>query len=306
MTGRSTARQLRERVTNGPLLVVTGAANALAARVMEDSGFEAVYVTGAGIANTYLGVPDIGLVTVTELVYHVSAIREAVSVPLIVDADTGFGNAVNVMRTVSLLERAGADAIQIEDQVQPKRCGHFDDKHVASVDEMVQRVRAAVDARRDDNTMIIARTDARATEGFEQSVERCLRYVEAGADLTFLEAPESLAEMLSLPQRIPCPQVINLVEGGKTPMVSLDQLGDFRIALFANLALQASVRGMQRALMRLRETGTMPESDEYLTPWAERQRLVNKSHFDELERRYAALAGRGTAGEREVIADERG
>lgn len=287
MTARTT-RRLRERVANGPLLVVAGAANALAARVIEDVGFEAVYVTGAGVANTFLGAPDIGLVTLTELASHVSAIRDAVDLPLIVDADAGFGNAINVGRTVAVLERAGADAIQLEDQVEPKRCGHFDDKQVVPARDMVAKVRAAVDGRRDDATLVIARTDARAVEGFEAAVDRCLRYAEAGADLTFLEAPQTVDEVLAVPAAIPVPQVINLVEGGKTPIVTLDKLADFRIALFANLALQASIRGMQRALTSLRRTGTIPVGGDEIVPWTERQRIVDKPRFDELERRYAA------------------
>lgn len=287
MTAPSTTRRLRERVANGPLLVVAGAANALAARVIEDVGFEAVYVTGAGVANTFLGTPDIGMVTLTELAAHVSAIRDAVQLPLIVDADAGFGNPVHVMRTVAVLERAGADAIQLEDQVEPKRCGHFDDKQVVPTEDMVQKIKAAVDGRRNDDTLIIARTDARATDGFEASVQRCTRYVEAGADVTFLEAPQTLQEILAVPRLVPGPQVINLVEGGKTPIVALDQLSEFRIVLFANLALQASIRGMQRALTRLRETGTIPAGNSYLVPWSERQRIVNKPRFDELEANYA-------------------
>jgi 2-methylisocitrate lyase-like PEP mutase family enzyme len=291
----ATTRRLRRRVTEGPLLVVAGAANALAARVIEDVGFEAVYVTGAGVANTFLGAPDIGMVTLTELASHVSAIRDAVGLPLIVDADAGFGNAINVRRTVTVLERAGADAIQLEDQVEPKRCGHFDDKQVIPTAEMVQKIHAAVDGRRDDDTVIIARTDARAIEGFERSIERCLRYAEAGADLTFLEAPQTVDEVLAIPRAVLVPQVINLVEGGKTPIVALDRLTDFRIALFANLALQASIRGMQRALTSLRRTGTIPVNGDVIVPWTERQRIVDKPRYDELEERYTTLRLAGEA-----------
>ena len=163
------------------------------------SAFPAAYVTGAGIANTYLGIPDIGLVTVTELADHVAAIRDAFPGPLVVDADTGFGNALNMVRTVQLLERAGADALQIEDQVFPKRCGHFAGKEVIPTAEMVAKVKAAVDTRRDRDLLIIARTDAIAPEGFEAAIERAAAYREAGADVTFVEAPTSMEQIADIP-----------------------------------------------------------------------------------------------------------
>lgn len=269
--------------------MVPGAANALAARVIEDTGFEAVYVSGAGIANTWLGVPDVGLVTLTELRGHVEAIREAVDVPLIVDADTGFGNPVGVAHTVRTLERAGADAIQLEDQESPKRCGHFEGKRVVPAGEMVQKVRAATDARRDDDLVIIARTDARVSEGLEAAVARAARYLEAGADVAFVEAPQSEEEVRSLPCLLDAPQVINLVEGGRTPVLPLADLAGYRIALFANLALQASVFGMQLVLSELKDAGTITgEAAKHVAVWQERQRLVRKPEFDRLEDLYRA------------------
>lgn len=290
----STAAQLRRRVIEGPVLVCPGAANALAARVVEDTGFEAVYVTGAGIANTHLGLPDVGLVTLTELASHVAAIRDVVRLPLVVDADTGFGNPLGVQRAVRALERAGADAIQLEDQVFPKRCGHFEGKQVVPIADMVAKVHAAVDARRDPDVLVIARTDARAVEGLDAAVERAAAYAEAGADVTFVEAPASVAELLALPGRLPgVPQVANLVEGGRTPYVPVDQLGDFRLVLFANLALQAAVAGMQRALARLRDTGSLPEAAQGVAGWAERQRLVGMPEIQQLERRYASAPTAG-------------
>jgi 2-methylisocitrate lyase-like PEP mutase family enzyme len=278
---------LRRRVARGPLLLCPGAANALAARVIEECGFEACYVTGAGIANTYLGAPDIGLVTLSELAGHVSAIRDAVALPLLVDADTGFGNALGVQRTVRMLERAGADAMQIEDQVHPKRCGHFGGKQVVPVEEMVAKIHAAVDARRD--LLVIARTDARAVEGFDAAVERAARYAEAGADLTFVEAPMSVEELLAVPHRLPgIPQVANLVEGGRTPALPVDRLGEFRVALFANIALQGAIRGMQRALRGLQATGSLSDAAADVAGWDERQRIVRKPAFDALEKRYGS------------------
>jgi 2,3-dimethylmalate lyase len=281
--------QLKKRLQQEAILLLPGASNALGARIIEDIGFEAVYVSGAGIANTYLGMPDVGLVTLTELVDHVATIRDAVGLPLIVDVDTGFGNALNVQRTVRLLERSGANAIQIEDQVTPKRCGHFDDKEVIAKEEMVQKIRAATDARNDDDFTIIARTDARAVLGFEEAVERVTAYAEAGADVTFLEAPQSLEEMAAVPKMGRGPQVVNTVEGGRTPMVDvaeLEKMG-FSIALYANVSLQGAIRGMKRILGHLHEHGSisrMPDDD--IARWDERQRMVRKPAFDELEKKY--------------------
>ncbi len=217
MTGRSTRRDFRTLLLPGAAVVLPGVSNALAARVVADLGFPAAYITGAGIANSFLGIPDNGLVTLTELVEHVAAIRDVFPGPLMVDADTGFGNAMNMIRTVKLLERAGADAIQIEDQVFPKRCGHFDGKEVIPAAEMVAKVKAAADARSDRDLMIVARTDSIATDGFEAAIERALAYREAGADVTFVEAPKTPDEIAEIPRRLPWPQLINIVLGGRTP-----------------------------------------------------------------------------------------
>src|SRR5215510_8547119 len=198
MAGPSTRRAFRALLTPGAAVVLPGVSNALAARVVADLGFPAAYITGAGIANTYLGIPDNGLVTVTELAAHVAAIREIFPGPLMVDADTGFGNAMNMIRTVKLLERAGADAIQIEDQVFPKRCGHFDGKEVIAAAEMVAKVMAAADARSDRDLIIVARTDAIAVEGFEPAIARAHQYREAGADVTFVEAPRTPDEIAAI------------------------------------------------------------------------------------------------------------
>lgn len=288
MSAAPTTAWLRARVTGGPLLVLPGVSNALGARVVEDLGYEALYVSGAGIANTFFAVPDIGLVSLDTVAAHVAAIRDAVKVPLVVDADTGFGNAIGVARTVRTLERAGADAVQIEDQVSPKRCGHFEDKSVVTRDEMIQKIHAAVDAR-DNEILVIARTDARAVEGLESAVDRAAAYAEAGADVVFIEAPQSVQELLSIPRRLPVPHVVNLVEGGKTPLLGIDELGEFSLALFANLTLQAAVYGMQRVLEELRRTGRITDGvRDQIAPWAERQRLVRKSDFDEMDERYGS------------------
>ncbi len=282
------AHELRDLLRPGAALLLPGVSNALAARVVADLGFAAAYVTGAGIANTHLGIPDNGLVTLTELTEHVAAIRDVFPGPLVVDADTGFGNAVNVVRTVRLLERAGADALQIEDQVFPKRCGHFTGKEVIPAAEMADKIKAAVDARRD--LLIIARTDAIAPEGYEAALARAAAYREAGADVTFVEAPTSIEEIADIPRRLPWPQLINIVLGGRTPELPNDKLKALGYAgvIYANVALQSALKGMQAALGELRRRGHMGDATEMVVDFSERQRLVHKDEFDALERRYAA------------------
>ncbi len=212
----------------------------------------------------------------------------AALLPLVVDADTGFGNAVNVVRTVRLLERAGADALQIEDQVFPKRCGHFTGKEVIPAAEMAGKIKAAVDARRD--LLIIARTDAIAPEGYEAALARAAAYREAGADVTFVEAPTSIEEIADIPRRLPWPQLINIVLGGRTPELPNDKLKELGYAgvIYANVALQSALKGMQAALGELRRRGHMGDATEMVVDFSERQRLVHKDEFDALECRYAA------------------
>jgi 2-methylisocitrate lyase-like PEP mutase family enzyme len=282
-------QRLRQAISDRRALLVPGAANALTARIIEDLGFEAIYLTGAGLANTQLGVPDIGLVTLTEVARATAAIAGATALPLVVDADTGFGNAINVAHTVRTLERAGAAAIQLEDQSFPKRCGHFAGKELAPAAEMVGKVKAAVDARSSPDCLIVARTDARAVEGLEAAIARADSYAEAGADATFVEAPESLAELAEIPRRLGLPQVANMVVGGKTPLATRDELAamGFGLVLYANAALQASVLAMQEVLGALRRDGSLAAVGNRLASFAERQRLVGKAEWDALEARFA-------------------
>jgi 2-methylisocitrate lyase-like PEP mutase family enzyme len=285
----STRKQLKSLVEARRGLLVPGAFNALSAKVIEDLGFEALYVTGAGVTNMWFGMPDQGFMGLAEIADHTARIRDAVSVPLIVDADTGFGNALNVHHTVRTLERAGADCIQLEDQVAPKRCGHFSGKEVISTEEAVSKIKAAVDARRDPDLMIMARTDAAATHGFEAAVERAQKFAEAGADILFVEAVTSAEEIRALPHRLAKPQLMNMVIGGKTPIFHANELGElgYGIVLYANAALQGAVAGMQRALTVLRDEKEVRESSGLVTPFSERQRLVGKPRWDALERRYS-------------------
>jgi 2-methylisocitrate lyase-like PEP mutase family enzyme len=289
---RSTATDHRRRIIlrgllqSKSLLVVPGAFDALSARVVEEQGFPLVYATGAGITNSYLGQPDLGLITLTEIANIAMHIFDAVSIPVIVDADTGFGNNLNVYRTVRELEHAGVSAIQLEDQVFPKRCGHFDGKQVVPVEEMISKIKTAALARDDPNLVLIARTDAIAPLGFEEAIARARAYAEAGADMTFVEAPQSLEQMKAIPRLLKdIPQIINLVEGGKTPLYPFAELEDmgYRLALCANTALRAAIRGITEVLECLRKTGTLDGTVDRIASWAERQSLVEIQKWEALQ-----------------------
>lgn len=282
--------KLKEIMGRRAAVIVPGAANAMFARVIEDVGFEAVYVTGAGIANMRLGVPDIGLATLSEVADTVANVADSVSVPIIVDADTGFGNPINMVRTVHVLERAGAAGIQIEDQVFPKKCGHFSGKEVIPLDDMVQKIHAAVDARKDGDLQIIARTDARAVEGLERAIERANAFVAAGADVTFVEAPLSLEELARIAREVSVPQIANIVFGGKTPDPGRPKLAElgFSVVLYANAALQAALKASYDVLRALGHDGSLAAVADRLASFEERQRVVAKDVWDELETRYRA------------------
>jgi len=284
----STRKQLKSLVEARRGIIIPGAFNALSAKIIADLGYQAIYITGAGVTNMWFGMPDQGFMGLHEIAEHTARIRDAVDVPLLVDADTGFGNALNVRHTVRVLERAGADCIQLEDQVAPKRCGHFSGKEVISTDEAVSKIKAAVDARQDPDFLIMARTDAAATLGFEAAVERAQKFAEAGADVLFVEAVTKAEEVQVLPTRLAKPQLMNMVIGGRTPLFNAEQLGEmgYSIVLYANAALQGAVSGMQKALTVLRDEKEVQESSGLVTPFSERQRLVGKPEWDALEKRY--------------------
>jgi 2-methylisocitrate lyase-like PEP mutase family enzyme len=285
----SSKAALRKLVDERRGLVVPGAFNAMSARVVAENGFRAVYVTGAGVTNMTMGIPDLSFIGLHEICEHTARIRDAVEIPVIVDADTGFGNPVNTYRTVQMLERAGADAIQLEDQIFPKKCGHFSGKEVIDIKDMEAKIKAAADARKDQDLMIIGRTDSAAVQGFDAAIERAQRMAEAGADILFVEAVESEAEIRKLPQLLDRPLLINIVIGGKTPTLDADAFGamGFSIVLYANAALQGAVAGMNKALGVLKQRGRIDEDPAIVASFAERQRLVNKDFYDELERRYS-------------------
>jgi 2-methylisocitrate lyase-like PEP mutase family enzyme len=288
MPTQRTSGRLKALLVSRRAAIVPGTPNALIARVIAAHGFEAVYVTGAGIANMSLGVPDIGLVTLSELAEHVAAISDAVDIPVLVDADTGFGNALNVGRTVRLLERAGAAGIQIEDQVFPKKCGHFSGKQVIARNDMVGKIRAAVDARSDQDLQIVARTDARSIEGLDAAIARAQAYAEAGANVTFVEAPLDIAEMRRIADEVSVPQIANMVFGGLTPplpQTELAKLG-FGGVLYANAALQAALKSVNDVMAALKRDGSLAHVADRLAGFEERQQTVDKSRYDELEQRY--------------------
>ena len=282
-------KAMRGLLVPGAGHIMPGAANALAARVIEATGHRMMMLSGAAVANTYLGVPDIGLVSSSELAAHVAAMRDVVGIPILVDADTGFGNAINTRRTVQVLERAGANAIMLEDQTYPKRCGHFEGKDVIPKAEMVSKLKAAVDARVDPDLMILARTDARAVEGFEAALDRARAYKEAGADFLFVEAPITKEELVAIPKAVGGIHLCNMVIGGKTPLLPREELAaaGYAVICYANAALQASLLAMQEVLGHLYAKGSIVGVEERLMMFAERQKVLDADKFKALEKKYA-------------------
>src|SRR5436853_3245596 len=253
----TTAKHLRDLIANG-CVAMPGVFNAAMGRLVERSGFEALYISGAGLANATAGVPDIGLLSLTEVAQLAGYIAEAVRIPCIVDADTGFGGAENVTRTIRELERAGLAGCHIEDQEFPKRCGHLAGKSLVDLEEMVGKIKAAVAARRDPDFMIIARTDARAVEGFDRAVERAEEYLAAGADAIFPEALQSAEEFRDFAKEIDLPLMANMTEFGKSPLLSFKELSDlgYRMVIFPQSAFRVSMKASEEFLRDLKKQGT--------------------------------------------------
>lgn len=285
MTSRTT--QLRSLMAAGGPGIVPGATDCFTARLIEEAGFPAVYVTGGGTANTYLGGPDIGLLTLNELVGQVERISDAVSIPVIADCDTGFGGVANVRRTIRAYERAGAAGLHIEDQVFPKRCGHFEGKAVVPVEDMLYRLQSALDARTDSDFLIIARTDARGPEGFEAALARAHAYLELGADGIFVEAPGSVEELMRIGQEFRGTALVaNMIERSRTPLLPGKELlaMGFNIILYANAALYLGSFAIRQGLDVLRKEGTTASLIDRMTTFQERQKLVGLDKFDAAER----------------------
>ena len=285
---RRTLRDLLARP--GPVLA-PGCYDALSARLIEEAGFPVAYMTGFGSSAARLGRPDVGLMTMTEMVDNARRIVEAVDVPVIADADTGYGNPINVIRTVQEYERAGVAAIHLEDQVAPKRCGHLEGKQVIPAGEMAEKIRAAVAARRDPDFLLVARTDARAVEGLDRALERGRLYREAGADVLFIEAPQSdeeIAQVAGAFQGVPL--LFNYAEGGKTPPVAYERLValGFKVVIFPISTLLAATRAMREALARIRADGTPAGLLADLPTFGEFTDLIGLPEVRDLERRFGA------------------
>jgi len=282
-------KQLKSLLKQPNAFIVPGAYDGMTARLVEEFGFPAIYATGAGISNSQLGWADVGLTTLTEIVDVVSRMSDVTTVPIIVDGDTGFGNAINVIRTVKSLERAGASAIQLEDQVSPKKCGHFNGKQIISKTEMVNKIKAAVDSRTDENFTIIARTDATAINGIEDAIDRANAYKEAGADVLFVEAPTTIEQLKAITKGVPnVPHILNMVEGGKTPLVSLkeaEELG-FHIMLCANTVLRSAIKGIRDSLNVLKQDQSQANIHDLICSWEERQNLFKLHQVKEWEDKY--------------------
>lgn len=268
---------LKSRLSEGSALLAPGAYDALSALLIEQAGFEALYLSGAAISYTQLGRPDIGLVSAAQVADVVSRVRDRVSIPILVDIDTGFGNALNVQHTVRNFERLGANALQLEDQTSPKRCGHLQGKDLISATEMAGKVKAAVDARAHDTTLIIARTDAIAVEGFERALERAALYLDAGADILFIEAPQSLEQMQKMCRAFgDAPLLANMVEGGKTPLLTAPQLSElgFRLVITPGALVRAFAFMAREFLQALAGGGSTAASRARMLDFAEINALI--------------------------------
>ena len=250
---------LRKYVEAAEILMIPGVPDALGAKLAEQAGFKAVFLSGYAASASLLGAPDVGLLTMTEMADYARRVADAVGIPVFADGDNGHGNATNVMRTMRQFESAGVAAIFFEDQVSPKRCGHMSGKQVIRAAEMVAKIKAAADARIDRDLLIMARTDALGINGLDDAIERMHRYLEAGADLSFVEAPASVDDMRRITREIPAPNMANVLAGGRTPILSAQELQDlgFSIAAYPTMLIYAMARSAQRALAHLRSTGTL-------------------------------------------------
>lgn len=282
---------LRALLARGGYLMAPGAHDVLTARLVQLAGFEAVYLSGGAYARAN-GYPDIGLLTLTEVARWIGMAADAVEIPVIADADAGYGNALNVVRTVREFEKAGCAGFHLEDQVSPKKCGHYEGKQVIPAEEMIGKIKAAVDARRDADLVVIARSDARAIEGLPAAIERVNRYLEAGADMGFVEAPQSAEELALVARELNGPAVANVFEGGKTPALpaaELERLG-FRLGIYPSQAHRAAIFAAQETLRALKEDGDTKRVDARLASFAEREAAVDAERWRALERKYLRLA----------------
>ena len=286
-----TTTRLRELMRGSGIVVAPGVFDGLSARLAARAGFEAVYATGGGIARA-TGVPDLGLLSMTEVLAHLAPVVEQAGVPVIADADTGYGNALNTRRAVREFERLGVAGLHLEDQQFPKRCGHYENKTLVPVGEMAQKLRAAREALSDPDFVLIARTDAIAVEGLDAALARAEAYAAAGADVLFVEAPESVAQIEAIARRLPQPKLVNMFQGGKTPLVPLPRLAalGYRIVIIPSDLQRAAIHAMQEVLAVIRRDGNSAAVAGRMVSFAERETVVDTAGYLALDRRYAADA----------------
>jgi 2,3-dimethylmalate lyase len=281
-------KRLRELLARPKVLMAPGAADALTARLIAKHGFEAIYMTGAGTSAVRLGMPDVGLLTMNEMVDNARAIADASQLPLIADADTGYGGPVNVQRTVRAYERAGVAGIHIEDQQWPKRCGHLAGKSLIPVEEMQAKIRAGLDAKLDNDFLLIARSDALAVEGFERAMERCRKYEEAGADMIFLEAPTKMEHLSAIPRAFRKPTLYNMASSGKTPFLGADEIEKlgFKLIIYPNFALLSAITAINKMLSELKDKRTVAGFAKDIASFQEFFNLVGMKEVQEAEAKY--------------------
>lgn len=281
-------KKLRKLIEAEDILMCPGTYDPLMAKLIKQMGFEAMYMTGAGVSHSTLAMPDLGLTTMTEMVQRAGQLADASDLPLICDADTGYGNALNVVRTVREYERAGVAAIHIEDQEMPKRCGHFMGKSLIETDEMVGKLKAALDTRQDADFLIIARTDARTAVGFDEALDRAHAYAEAGADVIFFESPRSVEELTAVPKAIDKPVLANMVETGLTPLLSASELQDlgYGVVIFAGGLARFLARQAEGFLQNLKETGTTAAYMDRMNSFQEQNDLLELPKFEEMAKKY--------------------
>lgn len=283
----SPRKKLRALIAKPAYAIVPGAYDTLTARLVQGAGFDAVYLTGGGYSRAS-GYPDVGLLTLTEVAQWISRTVDAVDIPVIADMDAGYGNALNVVRSVREYEKTGVAAFHLEDQVSPKKCGHYEGKQVVSKAEMVGKIRAAADTRRDADMVIIARSDARAIEGLQAAIDRVNAYLEAGADVGFVEAPQSAEELAAAARQLSKPALVNIFEGGKTPVLpagELEAMG-YRVGIYPSQTHRAAIAAAKRVLDVLKRDGDTAAIERELATFNDREEAVNARHWRELEMKY--------------------
>lgn len=281
--------KLRELMKTAAPVIAPGAYDGISARLVEQAGFPAVYATGGGMARS-TGIPDLGLMSLSDIISRLETMVDAVSIPLIGDADTGHGNALNAQHAVRAFQRVGVAGVHLEDQVFPKRCGHYDDKSIVSTHEMVQKIKAVKDASEDPDFVLIARTDGLAVEGYDKTIERGNAYMEAGADVIFVEAPTSVEQIERIAKDLPYPKLINMFHGGKTPLVATDRLGElgYDLVIIPSDTQRAAIKAMQETLAAIAKDGHSGAMQDHMVTFKQREEIIGTAAYLERDKKYAA------------------